>query len=191
MEVARSLLRLGAACQHQQSAVSRLLLRVGDAYIVRSFISSGPSPCFVIQETQGRTSRTRSPLHSTLCSRVRLHHSWPRFDISDRSPLAAQAARTPPFLQRGQRQGQGFQHLNPYSTTSSSLPPAAQLHHTNTPCNPSTSHLTMADDRNILPDYFKAAHYDLSLTDLDFTSWTFNGLVTYAVVPLLNTPSQS
>lgn len=34
-------------------------------------------------------------------------------------------------------------------------------------------------DRNILPDHFKASHYDLVLTDLDLKNWAYNGVVTY------------
>ncbi|KAF3766168.1 hypothetical protein M406DRAFT_339443 [Cryphonectria parasitica EP155] len=33
-------------------------------------------------------------------------------------------------------------------------------------------------DRNILPDYFKAGHYDLALDSLEFKNWTYNGIVT-------------
>lgn len=38
-------------------------------------------------------------------------------------------------------------------------------------------------DRNILPDHFKASHYDLVLTDLDLKNWTYNGVVTYEDYP--------
>lgn len=34
------------------------------------------------------------------------------------------------------------------------------------------------EDRNILPVSFGARHYDLVLTELDFTNWTYNGSVT-------------
>ncbi|CAN8103915.1 unnamed protein product [Discula destructiva] len=36
------------------------------------------------------------------------------------------------------------------------------------------------DDRNVLPAHFKAGHYDLVLTDLDFNNWTYNGSVSIA-----------
>ncbi|ERS96566.1 uncharacterized protein SPSK_01011 [Sporothrix schenckii 1099-18] len=36
----------------------------------------------------------------------------------------------------------------------------------------------MASDRDILPGNFKPSHYDLTITDLDFTEWTFKGTVT-------------
>lgn len=40
-------------------------------------------------------------------------------------------------------------------------------------------------DRDLLPDSFKAAHYDLKLTNLDFKDWSYNGSVTYAILPLV------
>lgn len=40
-------------------------------------------------------------------------------------------------------------------------------------------------DRDLLPDSFKAAHYDLKLTNLDFKDWSYNGSVTYAILPLI------
>lgn len=175
MEFSRSLRRLGAACQRQQFAVG-LLLQGAGASIIRSI--KWPPPCCVTPEL--RTKRRKIT--------IRLYHSRPRLN-SDRIVLAAQAAKIPPFFQRGQRQGQGFQYLKPYSTTASSSR-AAHLDHTTTTCKTPTSHLAMADDRNILPDSFKAVHYDLSLTDLDFSSWTYNGVVTYGLVPLLITSLQ-
>jgi hypothetical protein len=39
-------------------------------------------------------------------------------------------------------------------------------------------------DRDLLPDNFKAGHYDLKLTNLDFKDWSYNGSVTYAILPL-------
>ena len=33
-------------------------------------------------------------------------------------------------------------------------------------------------DRDILPDNFKPRHYDLAITDLDFESWSYKGVVT-------------
>lgn len=39
-------------------------------------------------------------------------------------------------------------------------------------------------DRDLLPDSFKAGHYDLKLTNLDFKDWSYNGSVTYAILPL-------
>lgn len=36
----------------------------------------------------------------------------------------------------------------------------------------------MASDRDILPGNFKPSHYDLTITDLDFTRWSFKGTVT-------------
>lgn len=47
-----------------------------------------------------------------------------------------------------------------------------------------TTSANMAD-RNVLPDYFKPAHYDLVLTDLDFKNWSYNGSVTYEQLPRL------
>ncbi len=32
-------------------------------------------------------------------------------------------------------------------------------------------------DRDILPDYFKPAHYDLVIKDLDFKNWSYTGTV--------------
>jgi len=32
-------------------------------------------------------------------------------------------------------------------------------------------------DRDILPDTFKPAHYDLVITDLDFNNWSYKGSV--------------
>lgn len=46
-------------------------------------------------------------------------------------------------------------------------------------------------DRDLLPDTFKASHYDLKLTNLDFKDWSFNGSVTYAVLPLITCPPGS
>lgn len=43
-------------------------------------------------------------------------------------------------------------------------------------------------DRDLLPDSFKAGHYDLKLTNLDFKDWSYNGSVTYAILP--SCPSQ-
>lgn len=43
-------------------------------------------------------------------------------------------------------------------------------------------------DRDLLPDSFKAAHYDLKLTNLDFKDWSYNGSVTYAILPLVAPP---
>lgn len=39
-------------------------------------------------------------------------------------------------------------------------------------------------DRDLLPDSFKAGHYDLKLTNIDFKDWSYNGSVTYAILPL-------
>lgn len=43
-------------------------------------------------------------------------------------------------------------------------------------------------DRDLLPDNFKAGHYDLKLTNLDFKDWSYNGSVTYAILPLVAGP---
>lgn len=43
-------------------------------------------------------------------------------------------------------------------------------------------------DRDLLPDSFKAGHYDLKLTNLDFKDWSYNGSVTYAILPLVAPP---
>lgn len=32
-------------------------------------------------------------------------------------------------------------------------------------------------DRDILPDYFKPSHYDLTVKDLDFNDWSYKGTV--------------
>jgi hypothetical protein len=36
-------------------------------------------------------------------------------------------------------------------------------------------------DRDVLPDYVKPKHYQLSLRDLEFTNWTYKGTVTYVL----------
>lgn len=36
-------------------------------------------------------------------------------------------------------------------------------------------------DREILPDSVKPTHYNVSLRDLDFKNWTYQGTVTYVV----------
>lgn len=41
-------------------------------------------------------------------------------------------------------------------------------------------------DREILPDSVKPTHYKVSLRDLDFKNWTYQGTVTYVV--LMNGP---
>lgn len=179
MDISRSLHRLGAACQQQQSAVGGLRLFQHAAararYNVRSTSLYYSSACSVIQVSQN----------------IRLYHSRPRV-VSHSIPSvaakkAAAATTTPPFLQRGQRQGQGSQYLN-LDTTTSSFHSSHLVNHTDNTCEPSISNFTMADDRNILPDSFKAVHYDLSLTDLDFSSWTYNGSVTYEMTLSLLTP---
>lgn len=38
-------------------------------------------------------------------------------------------------------------------------------------------------DRNILPGSFRPGHYDLVLNDLEFSNWTYNGVVTYGTYP--------
>lgn len=43
-------------------------------------------------------------------------------------------------------------------------------------------------DRDLLPDSFKAGHYDLKLTNLDFKDWSYNGSVTYDILPLVAPP---
>lgn len=177
MNISRSLPRLGAACQQQQSAV-------GGLRACRTCCSS----IFV---------RSTSLYYSPACSvikvphKIRLYHSRPRVVSHSIPPVAAKTAaaatKTPPFLQRGQRQGQGSQYLN-LDTTTSSFHSSHIVNHTNTTCEHSISDFTMADDRNILPDSFKAVHYDLSLIDLDFSSWTYNGSVTYEMDLSLLTP---
>jgi hypothetical protein len=37
------------------------------------------------------------------------------------------------------------------------------------------------DDRDILPDTVKPTHYALTVKDLDFPKWTFQGIVTYVI----------
>lgn len=178
MNISRSLPRLGAACHQQQSAIGGLFQHAAAQYITHSIPPYSCSFSSVIQVLQNN----------------RLYHSrsrvW-RHSIPSTAAKKAAATRTPPLLQRGQRcQGQGFQYLNLDSTTSS-FHSSHLVNHTDTTCEPSTSDSIMADDRNILPDYFKAVHYDLSLTDLDFTSWTFNGSVTYEMnQPLLPRPAR-
>lgn len=169
MKVSRSLPRLGAACQQQQPAVGgfRVFQHAAARYIARSTSLNYSPACSVIQVSQN----------------IRLYHSRPRVvshSIPSVTAEAAAATRTPPFLPRGQRQGQGSQYLNLDTTTSSFH--SSHPNHTGTPCESSISDFTMADDRNILPDSFKAVHYDLSLTDLDFSSWTYNGSVTYEMI---------
>jgi hypothetical protein len=46
-------------------------------------------------------------------------------------------------------------------------------------------------DRDLLPDTFKADHYDLKLTNLDFKDWSYNGSVTYESCPSLATPDNN
>lgn len=46
-------------------------------------------------------------------------------------------------------------------------------------------------DRDLLPDSFKAGHYDLKLTNLDFKDWSYNGSVTYAILPLMACPPRA
>lgn len=178
MKISRSLPRLSAACHQQQYAtIGGLFQHAAAQYITHSI----PLCCFasssVIQVLQN----------------IRLYHSRSRSFSHSITSIAAKAAatKTPPLLQRGrrQRQGQGFQYLRLDSRTSSFHSSSHLANHTDTICEPSTSDFTMADDRNILPDYFKAVHYDLSLTDLDFTSWTFNGSVTYEMNPSLLEPA--
>lgn len=48
--------------------------------------------------------------------------------------------------------------------------------------NTTTASVNMAD-RNVLPDHFRPAHYDLVLTALDFKNWSYNGSVTYEILP--------
>lgn len=172
--VSPSLLRVEAACWQ---VAGRLWLPATGTRtcLVRSWVSvcsvASPLPSTPLQ------AAVASPL-SRLCSPVRLYHNRPR-SSSDDGLLG---------WGQGQGQGQGFSKL--HSTTSaslSSMPADSKLDHgkpTSTITTATmTSTSTMADDRNILPDHFKAAHYDLSLTDLDFTSWTFNGSVTYGRGP--------
>lgn len=71
--------------------------------------------------------------------------------------------------------------LFPHSSTITQQAPNL----TSTNWNPLAT-LSMAD-RNILPDHFKASHYDLVLTNLDFQKWTYSGSVTY--VPALEMSS--
>lgn len=52
-------------------------------------------------------------------------------------------------------------------------------------CNNSATTSANMADRNVLPDYFKPAHYDLVLTDLDFKNWAYNGSVTYEILSRL------
>lgn len=58
---------------------------------------------------------------------------------------------------------------------------------TNTPNTPSTSNAANMADKDLLPDTFKADHYDLKLTNLDFKDWSYNGSVTYEICPSLAT----
>lgn len=177
MSISRSLPRLGAACQQQQQTtvgglISRVFQHAAARYIACNTTSYCSPACSVIQVWQN----------------IRLYHSRPQVVSHSISSIAAKEAaaattRTPPFLQRGQRQGQGSQYLNLDTVTSSFHSSHSLINHTNNTCDLSISDSTMADDRNILPDSFKAVHYDLSLTDLDFTSWTYNGSVTYEIDP--------
>lgn len=54
-----------------------------------------------------------------------------------------------------------------------------------------TTHANNMADRNVLPDHFRPAHYDLVLKDLDFKNWSYNGSVTYGKVcpAIRRTPS--
>jgi hypothetical protein len=37
-------------------------------------------------------------------------------------------------------------------------------------------------DRETLPDNIKPIHYALSISDLDFSAWSYKGLVTYVLI---------
>lgn len=52
---------------------------------------------------------------------------------------------------------------------------------TNTPNTTNISNAANMADRDLLPDTFKADHYDLKLTNLDFKDWSYNGSVTYEI----------
>lgn len=47
-----------------------------------------------------------------------------------------------------------------------------------------TANTANMGDRDLLPDTFKAGHYDLKITNLDFKDWSYNGSVTYGTLPL-------